>query len=391
MAFVDIDQVDPANGSKDTCPESFRCVSRVSRFGRNHIGDVIPMPDTSVVGQEPELYEWNCPYKREWKESRFSSGDGDDECKTDKDCLCIQRGSPNMHSELRDGEEVIVGEFKTASKKEPDKTDLKRLRIIPHYQIRDFGATSLDLDNPHTTLGMIKRFGQTQWLDKYKDNAEKVQWGLDNYHDVIEKSYQEKMRLADEVAKQEKLDAAEAQLDLMTIRRFQILSNDCVNMRDTVAKLAPQAAKEGFAPTGERNGYKLRCLKEGDACRQLNCYVGFHALPFLQRIQKLKTKLEAVVSEQDAPVGGTEDEDDKVEAAASSKDGTTIGSSDDHDAAHHGGTVRETSSAQDHVAVSSLGTTGPLDAALLSGKLLHFRPAGRQRVRPRLNHGRLFL
>lgn len=332
-AFSDIDQFDPANGSKDTCPESFRCVSRVGRFGRNHIGDVIPMPDMSLGREEPELYEWNCPYKREWRENRFSSGDRDDQCKNDKDCLCIQRGSPNVHTELRDGEEIIIGEFKTASTKEPDKTDLKHLRVIPHYQIRDFGATSLDLNNPHTKLGMIKANGQMQWLDKYKDNAEKVQWGLDNYHDAIEKSYQEKARLVDQVARPAKNDLAKAQLDLMIIRRFQILSDDCVRMRDIVAKLAPQAAKEGFAPTGEINGYKLRCSKEGDACRQLNCYVGFHALPFLQRMQKLKTELESVVSEQDTPVGGTEDDDDKVDAAALSKDGTPLSSSDGHDAA----------------------------------------------------------
>eukprot|EP00930_Biecheleria_cincta_P035804 TRINITY_DN24601_c0_g1_i1.p1 TRINITY_DN24601_c0_g1~~TRINITY_DN24601_c0_g1_i1.p1 ORF type:complete len:559 (-),score=92.58 TRINITY_DN24601_c0_g1_i1:327-2003(-) len=424
-AFTDLDGFDPANGSRDTCPEGFRCVSRVSRFGRNHIGEVLNVPDTSATSGEPELYEWNCPFQNKWKENRFSSGNGETQCKDDKDCLCIQRGSPNMRTEFRNGEELIIGDFKTASGEKPGKTDVKSLHVVPHYQMRDFGRASQDdamtlsqdpkgrssdqhaesdksdhlklhLDNPHVGLGNITSLDHKHWLDRYKDTAEKMQFGLDSYHDAIEKSYQEQVRPATEAALEQSDSAQNIQIDLMKIRRFQILSGDCVNMRDTVAKLAPKLAEGGFASSFKNcegcPDQELKCFKEGDKCRQLNCYVGFHGQPFLQRMQQLKTKLESRVVEQSAPVGSKYDDndgEDTLDATVSHKDEAAVHS--DGAAADATQDNQTIDHAESPVKGASLRTEQVIATALLRGPFPHAQSAGNQRATSRLSCGLAFL
>ncbi|CAL1143183.1 unnamed protein product [Cladocopium goreaui] len=51
----------------------------------------------------------------------------------------------------------------------------------------------------------------------------------------------------------------------MRIRRFQVLASDCVNMRDTAAKVAGKPDEEAFAPSGKsEGGDELKCFKKKD-------------------------------------------------------------------------------------------------------------------------------
>merc|ERR1712146_466956 len=55
------------------------------------------------------------------------------------------------------------------------------------------------------------------------------------------------------------LSQAEVKNTLTVIRHFQLLSQDCENMRDTAAKLSPEVADEQFPGTSA--GKKLNCYK----------------------------------------------------------------------------------------------------------------------------------
>lgn len=406
-------------------------MSRVSRFGRNHIGEVAPAPgislasETAKTGDDAELYEWNCPFQGTWNETRFSSGNGEEQCKDDSDCLCVQRGSPNAHTEFRKGEELIVGDFQTASGKKGGGTELRTLQVVPHYRMRDFTPDyvktsssspqvssshqhadahdgdnlKLDLESQNERLGSVQSFDHSHWLERYKDNAERIQFGLDSYHDAIEKSFQEHARPAAEAAPEQSDDIKKVSMDLLKIRRFSVLSNECVNMRDTVAKLAPKPASESFASTFKNcescPEQQLKCFKEEDKCRQLNCYVGFHAEPFLQRMQQLKTKLMAQVPEQDAPVDDSKEErrDETSEATAEQEEDTDISPEENQqpDTDVAAGDNLDADQPGSASKTSSLGTDQVIATALLPAGFSHARPTGNQRATSRHARGLDFL
>lgn len=312
------------------CEEGFRCVSRISKFGTGHWGqvDVGKEEIADAEGSAP-VYEWGCPFQGEWSENKYESGPGDDQCTDEGDCICIARGSPDMHTELEGGHEKIIGKFETQSGKahlghEPQLIQ-ERPSVIPHYSLRTKDGAPFDIDNPHSGLGTVKEFDKEEWLLKYKEEAPKIQSALDKLRATID-SDRAKVQDggpfvcdgAQPAGQEPSLTKAETQLNLMRIRRFQVLASDCVNMRDTAAKVAGKPDEEAFAPSGKsEGGDELKCFKKKDSteCQQINCYRGFEDQGFLDRLQLLKTQLDSCRPEEDTPLVGVVPEAEKSEVA----------------------------------------------------------------------------
>jgi len=300
------------------CEEGFRCVSRISKFGTGHWGqiDVGKEEIADVEGSAP-VYEWGCPFQGEWSENKYESGPGDDQCTDEGDCICIARGSPDMHTELEGGHEKIIGKFETQSGKAHLGHEAQLIQVIPHYSLRTKDGAPFDIDNPHSGLGTVKEFDREEWLLKYKEEAPKIQGALDKLRATIDAEYRAKVQDgapfvcdgAQPPGQEPSLTKAETQLNLMRIRRFQVLASDCVNMRDTAAKVAGKPDEETFAPSGKsEGGDELKCFKKKDSteCAQLNCYRGFEDQGFLDRLQLLKTQLDSCRPEKDTPLAGVD-------------------------------------------------------------------------------------
>jgi len=60
------------------CPEGFRCVSRITKFGKDHFGDVDPTAAADVFDKSIKDYEWNCPGegkdRPQWREYEYIKG-----------------------------------------------------------------------------------------------------------------------------------------------------------------------------------------------------------------------------------------------------------------------------------------------------------------------------
>lgn len=309
------------------CEEGFRCVSRISKFGTGHWGqvDVGKEEIADAEGSAP-VYEWGCPFQGEWSENKYESGPGDDQCTDEGDCMCIARGSPDMHTELEGGHEKIIGKFETQSGKANLGHEPQLIEVIPHYSLRTKDGAPFDIDNPHSGLGTVKEFDREEWLLKYKEEAPKIQSALDKLRAAIDAEYRAKVQDggpfvcdgAQPAGQEPSMTKAETQLNLMRIRRFQVLASDCVNMRDTAAKVAGKPDEEAFAPSGKsEGGDELKCFKKKDSteCQQINCYRGFEDQGFLDRLQLLKTQLDSCRPEEDTPLVGVVPEAEKSEAA----------------------------------------------------------------------------
>lgn len=288
------------------CEEGFRCVSRISKFGTGHWGqvDVGKEEIADAEGSAP-VYEWGCPFQGEWSENKYESGPGDDQCTDEGDCICIARGSPDMHTELEGGHEKIIGKFETQSGKAHLGHEPQLIQVIPHYSLRTKDGAPFDIDNPHSGLGTVKEFDREATIDS--EYRAKVQDGGPFVCDGAQPAGQEPS-----------LTKAETQLNLMRIRRFQVLASDCVNMRDTAAKVAGKPDEEAFAPSGKsEGGDELKCFKKKDSteCQQINCYRGFEDQGFLDRLQLLKTQLDSCRPEEDTPLVGVVPEAEKSEVA----------------------------------------------------------------------------
>jgi len=300
------------------CEEGFRCVSRISKFGTGHWGqvDVGKEEIADAEGSAP-VYEWGCPFQGAWSENKYESGPGDDQCTDEGDCICIARGSPDMHTELEGGHEKVIGKFETQSGKANLGHEPQLIQVIPHYSLRTKDGAPFDIDNPHSGLGTVKEFDREEWLLKYKEEAPKIQSALDKLRATIDAEYRAKVQDgspfvcdgAQSAGQEPSMTKAETQLNLMRIRRFQVLASDCVNMRDTAAKVAGKPDEEAFAPSGKsEGGDELKCFKKKDSaeCQQLNCYRGFEDQGFLDRLQLLKTQLDSCHPEEDTPLVGVD-------------------------------------------------------------------------------------
>ncbi|CAJ1338361.1 unnamed protein product [Effrenium voratum] len=286
--------------------------------GTGHWGPVDPGKEKIAEedGSAP-TYEWGCPFQGEWTENRYESGPGDDQCTDERDCICIARGSPDMHTELEGGHEKIIGRFETESDKANLGHEPQLIHVIPHYYMRTKDGAPFDIDNPHSGLGTVKEFDREEWLLKYKEEAPKMQSALDKLRATIDAEYHAKVQSgapfvcdgAQAAGQEPSLTKAETQLNLMRIRRFQVLASDCVTMRDTAAKVSGKPDQEGFAPSGKaEGGEELKCYKKKDSteCQQLNCYHGFEDQGFLERLQLFKTQLDTCRPEQDTPLAGVD-------------------------------------------------------------------------------------
>lgn len=312
------------------CEEGFRCVSRISKFGTGHWGQVDPGKEEIADDGSAPVYEWGCPFQGEWSENKYESGPGDDQCTDEGDCICIARGSPDMHTELEGGHEKIIGRFETQSGKAHLGHEPQLIHVIPHYWMRTKDGAPFDIDNPHSGLGTVKEFDREEWLLKYKEEAPKIQSALDKLRATIDAEYRAKVQDggpfvcdgAQSAGQEPSLTKAETQMDLMRIRRFQVLANDCVDMRDTAAKVAGKAEEETFAPSGKsEGGDELKCFKKKDSteCQQLNCYRGFEDQGFLDRLQLLKTQLDSCKPEEDTPLVGVDTNSSQDAAVAASE------------------------------------------------------------------------
>ncbi|CAE7782976.1 HMCN1 [Symbiodinium pilosum] len=269
-----------------------------------------PVASLAEDANSAPVYEWGCPFQGEWTENRYESGPGDDQCTDEGDCICIARGSPNMHTELESGHEKIIGRFETESGKANLGHEPQLINVIPHYFLRTKDGAPFDIENPHSGLGVVKEFDREEWLLKYKEEAPKIQGALDKLRAAIDAQYRSKVQdggpfVCDGTqapGEEPSLTKAETQLGLMRVRRFQVLAADCVNMQDTAAKLAGRPEEESFAPSGKtEGGDELKCYRKKDSaeCQQLNCYRGFEDQGFLDRLQLYKSQLDSCSPEED--------------------------------------------------------------------------------------------
>lgn len=306
-----------------TCQEGFRCVSRVGRFGTDHVKEVLR--DKARVAQSQnkadmeggeaaeggdqaakkgdptvEEYEWNCPVQQNWVQDRFESGVEADQCREEKDCICIARGAEDSYVELKDGlekrHETVEAEIGCGG----GKTQKIQLVVIPHYPIRSV-PESFDPDNINSDMGEIMEWPSEMWVNTYKNNASKLQAALDKLKHFISETYSQKVADKPFVCgsplpgQNPTMTPDEVHEASVKIRRFQILQQDCANMRDTVPMLISPTS-EKVSPPGQQFlslKQKLNCYKGkgGDTCLQLNCYTGHDDTIFRDHLREFEAKM----------------------------------------------------------------------------------------------------
>eukprot|EP00427_Karlodinium_veneficum_P010128 CAMPEP_0169076166 /NCGR_PEP_ID=MMETSP1015-20121227/8205_1 /TAXON_ID=342587 /ORGANISM="Karlodinium micrum, Strain CCMP2283" /LENGTH=327 /DNA_ID=CAMNT_0009135615 /DNA_START=90 /DNA_END=1070 /DNA_ORIENTATION=+ len=306
-----------------TCQEGFRCVSRVGRFGSEHVYEVsrenaklaqsmnkASSAESEDGGQqqpkkeEPSVneYEWNCPVKGRWEQDRFETGEEFEQCREAKDCICIARGSEDNYVELNNGlekrHETVEAEIGCGG----GKTHKIPIVVTPHYPIRRV-PESFDPDNINADMGEIEELPADMWVETYKINAPKIQAALDSLRTYINETYSEKVadkpfvcgaNIPGQLPSMTPDEVHEASIK---IRRFQILQQDCANMRDTVPYLV-SPTNETHNPPGHQFlsvKTKLNCYKAkgGDTCLQLNCYSGIEDSIFRDRLREYEAKMMA--------------------------------------------------------------------------------------------------
>lgn len=314
------------------CDEGYQCVSSISQFGSGHFGKVAETAERAADSADAKdnsqipKYEWNCPNGDLWHDMKFNTKQcsGQTEGTGAAWCLCVQRGSIDDTSETKQGEETIVGNFKaynpTAENKSPDA---KELAIVPHYPFPELGP--VDFDNPYSGLGVLQLYNRAGWMERYRDLGSKVQAGLDLLRAKIDKAYIDKGALLElpgapkTAAASEKQQESDAET-LHNIRKFRLLSKNCVDIRETAAKLFNRPEQRKFAPTGVSSETKKKLLcwhalssdnTVETACSRHNCYHGPEDVLFLERLQSLNRELlqkeaEAAAAAAAAAAGGQE-------------------------------------------------------------------------------------
>jgi len=269
------------------------CVSKISTFGRRHTsGKDVMMPTAS---EQTKDYEWNCPFNGKWDGYRFSIGAEQNQCARPEDCLCISRGSNSMHTVLDKGVEKIIGRFQYHDEGTGAEVKMKDdLTVVPHYSLRKIPA-AFDPQAPDPPIGKVKNLPRDAWLPEYKTRAPRIQLALDKLVQTL------KADLA-----VENPDATQVQGISNRVQKFETLSDDCMDMRDTVRKLA--ARPEDLVFDGKYEGAELKCYikkKVGamrPPCDMLNCYRGAEDEEFLQgltnMLQKVQPQPTANTSEQ---------------------------------------------------------------------------------------------
>mmetsp|Transcript_99087 Transcript_99087/g.171776 ORF Transcript_99087/g.171776 Transcript_99087/m.171776 type:complete len:511 (+) Transcript_99087:65-1597(+) len=338
-----------------TCREGFRCVSRTGRFGTEHEGEVNrenarmaqsknkakeskdgESGDNSDSvdegkGVEVEEYEWNCPVAQQWVPDKFESGVESDQCREEKDCVCIARGAEDGHVELKDGIEkqhvMIQAEIGCGG----GKVEKVPMIVIPHYQIRKI-PEAFSPDNINSEVGEVTSQPRETWVQTYKNNAPKLQFSLDRWRNWITEKYTEKVDgkpfvcgtpQPGQAATMNDQEVHEASVKL---RRFQIFQQDCVDMRDTIPKLisptsdSVQPPGQMFAPSGHYKTEKLNCYnpKNGDVCLQLNCYTGHDDAIFRDHLREFEAKMMECEPEPE-DIGVTKDQAVVNSTAAAAK------------------------------------------------------------------------
>jgi len=299
-----------------TCQEGFRCVSRVKRFGADHTQEVqrekarqaqAENADAETEGKdgkstEPvaEEYEFNCPVAQKWVANRFESGVEADQCREEKDCICIARGAEDSFTELKDGferrHETVEAEVGCGG----GKSQKIPIVVIPHYPLRKMSDG--DVMNINSDMGEIQELPSEQWVNSYKNNAPKVQKALDSLKNWIGEQYDAKVAekpyvcgppVPDQAATMSDADVHEASVK---IRNFQVLQKDCENLRDTVPMLISPTS-EKVSPPGHNflSNKKLNCykIKNGDACVQLNCYTGHDDNIFRDHLREFEARMQS--------------------------------------------------------------------------------------------------
>jgi len=308
-----------ADSQITTCQEGFRCVSRVKRFGSDHTKEVMrdkarmaqaenkEMGEEGKDGKAPtdtevEEYEWNCPVQGNWVQDRFESGVEADQCREEKDCICIARGAEDSFTELKDGiekrHETVEAEIGCGG----GKSQKIPLIVVPHYQLRRIPA-SYDPMNINSFMGDATEFPAMGWVNSYKNNAPKMQHALDSLKTWINDTYEAKVAdkpyvcgppVPGQEATMSDADVHEASVK---IRNFQVLQKDCENMRDTVPLLiSPTSEKVSPPGTNFMQAKKpLNCykLKNASVCVQLNCYTGHDDTVFKDHLREFEARMMA--------------------------------------------------------------------------------------------------
>lgn len=300
------------------CSEGFRCISRVSKFGRDHVGSVSAdnaaearkngeLLDQGERDKQARLYEWNCPADdgSAWASDRYEAGPGEHQCNEEGDCLCVARGSPDSHTEVNNGEERRMQRLDVESGCGKSVERMKEpVTVIPHYPLREVRA-HYDPDSPYSIIGEVAEYPRKMWLEKFTDVAPRLQYSLDSLKSWIDESYAAHIKDKPYICGDASggggdkglstMALAEAKAKLM---RFQLLSSDCESMRDTVPRLMPASEEESWAESGAYRGKALNCEHPGEAngktgksCRQLNCYRGPDDAELQVKLQEYESKI----------------------------------------------------------------------------------------------------
>jgi len=253
---------------------------------------------------EPQVeeYEWNCPVQQNWVQDRFESGVEADQCREEKDCICIARGAEDSFTELKDGlekrHETVEAEIGCGG----GKSQKIPIIVIPHYPLRRI-PESYDPQNINSDMGEITERPSDEWVSGYKNNAPKLQLALDSLKNWLSEQYDTKVMdkpfvCGPPVPGQEAtMNDQDVHAASVKIRNFQILQKDCENMRDTVPMLISPTS-EKVSPPGHNfmqakkplNCYKL---KNGDACVQLNCYTGPDDTIFRNHLREFEARMQS--------------------------------------------------------------------------------------------------
>lgn len=292
----------PAEEGITKCREGFRCVSRVRRFGEGHPSGSDVSASPTIKDPSEKAYEWNCPANGVWAGHEFESGTEPGTCIDEKDCICISRGSSNHVTYLVNGDEKMTGKFLVQTRDKDVAVKEEEITVIPHYRMREVPAT-FDFTMSTTDMGKVNHLPKQVWVARFQDVAPKMQSTLDQLQKELLDEYEDKIHERNFSC--EMFPPAYVQAMQTRIRRFQILTGDCAQMRDTAARLARTPEEEKFA--GEFKEMKLRCYKNQspkgleDTCQQLNCYRGQEDGELRAALQDFKAKLDRCRPEEDVP------------------------------------------------------------------------------------------
>lgn len=298
------------------CKEGFVCASKVAKFGLNHeIGSELVEPNPETLPSDSHDYEWGCPHEAKWNDMTFDWSENTDAAKcTEKDCMCIARASNHVEYFVKEGTERMKGKFEVQipdgkagevwarlSGKPAMRGGIPEedLTVIPHYLSR--GRSKWDPADPARPLGAPRLLPRDTWMNEYTSAAKKLQYGLDDLSNHLQKEYDEHFLHKTFSCDQAKHKQQGYMKTLSHIRRFLVLSSNCGTMRDTVARLAKTPILTEAEFSGD-DGKQVGCiLKEardpGDAgaprCKQLNCYRGPEDADLRAKLADMKAKLDS--------------------------------------------------------------------------------------------------